>query len=86
MADAGRARAYQVFADALDYQAGPREEFLARECNGDATFRRSGCADLAWHGRCCVNRTQDGYRALRDLYGTLGRPEDAANWNNTLVH
>ena len=37
--DAERARAYQVFADALDYQAGLREEFLARECNGDAAFR-----------------------------------------------
>ncbi len=37
--DAGRARAYQVFADALDYQAGVREEFLARECDGDGAFR-----------------------------------------------
>jgi len=39
MGEAGRARAYQVFADALDYQAGLREEFLARECDGDAAFR-----------------------------------------------
>jgi tetratricopeptide (TPR) repeat protein len=30
------------------------------------------------------NRTQDGYRALGDLYSTMGRPDDAARWNAKL--
>lgn len=30
------------------------------------------------------NRTQDGYRALRDLYLAMGRAEDAARWNAKL--
>jgi serine/threonine-protein kinase len=32
------------------------------------------------------NRTQDGYRALRDLYSTLGKADDAASWNAKLTH
>jgi hypothetical protein len=31
------------------------------------------------------NRTQDGYRALRDLYSTMGKADDAARWNAKLV-
>jgi serine/threonine-protein kinase len=31
------------------------------------------------------NRTQDGYRALRELYATLGKADDAARWNAKLV-
>jgi hypothetical protein len=27
------------------------------------------------------NRTQDGYRALYDLYSTLGKADEAARWN-----
>jgi hypothetical protein len=32
------------------------------------------------------NRTQDGYRALRDLYSTMGKADDAAHWNAKLTH
>jgi eukaryotic-like serine/threonine-protein kinase len=32
------------------------------------------------------NRTQDGYRALRDLYSTMGKADDAARWNAKLPH
>jgi eukaryotic-like serine/threonine-protein kinase len=31
------------------------------------------------------NRTQDGYRALRDLYSTMGKTDDAARWNAKLT-
>ena len=34
-----RARAYQLFAAALDYEAELREQFLTRECGADLTFR-----------------------------------------------
>jgi tetratricopeptide (TPR) repeat protein/predicted Ser/Thr protein kinase len=30
------------------------------------------------------NRTQDGYRALGDLYSTMGKADDAARWNAKL--
>jgi tetratricopeptide (TPR) repeat protein len=32
------------------------------------------------------NRTQDGYRALYDLYSAMGKPDDAARWNAKLSH
>jgi tetratricopeptide (TPR) repeat protein len=32
------------------------------------------------------NRTQDGYRALRDLYSAMGRADDAARWSAKLTH
>jgi tetratricopeptide (TPR) repeat protein len=32
------------------------------------------------------NRTQDGYRALRDLYTTLGKADDGARWNAKIPH
>jgi tetratricopeptide (TPR) repeat protein len=32
------------------------------------------------------NRTQDGYRALRDLYSTTGKADEAARWNAKLSH
>jgi eukaryotic-like serine/threonine-protein kinase len=32
------------------------------------------------------NRTQDGYRALSDLYSAMGKPDDAARWNAKLPH
>jgi tetratricopeptide (TPR) repeat protein len=32
------------------------------------------------------NRTQDGYRALRDLYSAMGKPDEAARWNAKLPH
>jgi hypothetical protein len=32
------------------------------------------------------NRTQDGYRALRDLYSAMGRLDEAARWNAKLPH
>ena len=32
------------------------------------------------------NRTQDGYRALSDLYSTMGRGNEAARWNAKLSH
>jgi tetratricopeptide (TPR) repeat protein len=32
------------------------------------------------------NRTQDGYRALRDLYATTGKAEEAARWNGKLAN
>jgi tetratricopeptide (TPR) repeat protein len=32
------------------------------------------------------NRTQDGYRVLRDFYTTLGRPDQAATWGAKLPH
>jgi tetratricopeptide (TPR) repeat protein len=31
------------------------------------------------------NRTQDGYRALRDLYATLGKGDEAARWNGKIL-
>jgi serine/threonine-protein kinase len=31
------------------------------------------------------NRTQDGYRALRDLYTTLGKTRAAAGWNSRIL-
>jgi tetratricopeptide (TPR) repeat protein len=34
-----RARAYQLFAEALDYEGELREQFLARECGADGRFR-----------------------------------------------
>lgn len=34
-----RARAYQLFAEALDYENELREQFLTRECGADLTFR-----------------------------------------------
>jgi eukaryotic-like serine/threonine-protein kinase len=34
-----RARAYQLFAEALDYEGELREEFLTRECGADLKFR-----------------------------------------------
>ena len=40
MADGGaRARAYRLFAAALDYQGEWRDQFLTRECNGDPAIR-----------------------------------------------
>jgi eukaryotic-like serine/threonine-protein kinase len=32
------------------------------------------------------NRTEDGYRALRELYTTLGKTDDAARWDAKLPH
>ncbi len=32
------------------------------------------------------NRTQDGYRALHDLYSAMGKADDAARWNAKLLH
>lgn len=32
------------------------------------------------------NRTQDGYRALYDLYSTIGKDDEAARWNAKLPH
>ncbi len=32
------------------------------------------------------NRTQDGYRALRDLYAVMGRPGESARWSAKLAH
>ena len=32
------------------------------------------------------NRTQDGYRALHDLYSAMDKPDDAARWNAKLPH
>jgi eukaryotic-like serine/threonine-protein kinase len=32
------------------------------------------------------NRTQDGYRALHDLYATMGKADEAAHWNAKLPH
>ena len=32
------------------------------------------------------NRTQDGYRALRDLYAALGKANVAAQWNSRISH
>ncbi len=32
------------------------------------------------------NRTEDGYRALRDLYTALGRSDEAARWEDKLPH
>jgi hypothetical protein len=30
------------------------------------------------------NRTEDGYRALRDLYTAIGRTDEAARWRDKL--
>jgi eukaryotic-like serine/threonine-protein kinase len=48
---AERARAYRVFFDALDYQAGQREPFLERECQGDAALRAEVDALLSMAAR-----------------------------------
>jgi tetratricopeptide (TPR) repeat protein len=32
------------------------------------------------------NRTQDGYRALRDLYSAMAKPDEAERWNAKLPH
>jgi tetratricopeptide (TPR) repeat protein/predicted Ser/Thr protein kinase len=32
------------------------------------------------------NRTQDGYRALHDLYSAMGKADEAARWNAKLPH
>ncbi len=34
-----RARAYRLFAEALDYEGASREQFLTRECGADSQFR-----------------------------------------------
>ena len=36
---AARARAYQLFSQALEYEGELREQFLVRECRGDVVLR-----------------------------------------------